>query len=158
MNRILCERESDVVEALRRGSFSGELRGHVRSCSICTETHAVAEMLLQTASLLRVEHEPSAAGLIWRRAQVRKNELALKRATRPLIVMRAMSAVYVVFSAAWLLHYFWRSGSMESISGWNGFLDETAWFGVAIAVLAMAIGAWYLLRDGGHSGEGIPST
>ena len=54
MNRILCERESDVVEALRRDSFSDELRGHVRSCSICTETQVVAQMLLQTASLLRV--------------------------------------------------------------------------------------------------------
>jgi hypothetical protein len=157
MNRILCERESDVVEALRRDFFSDELRGHVRSCSICAETQAVAQML-QTASRLHVEYEPSAAGLVWRRAQARKNEIALKRATRPLIVMRAMSVVYVVFSAAWLLHYFWRSGSMESISGWNVLQSETAWFGVAIAVLAMAIGAWYLLRDGGRSGEGIPST
>jgi hypothetical protein len=157
MNRILCERESDVVEALRRDSFSDELRGHVRSCSICAETQAVAQML-QTASRLHVEHEPSAAGLVWRRAQTRKNEIALKRATRPLIVMRAMCVVYVVFSAAWLLHYFWRSGSMGSISGWNVLQSETAWFGVAIAVLAMAIGAWYLLRDGGRLGEGIPST
>jgi hypothetical protein len=156
MNRILCKRESDVVEALRRDSFSDELRGHVRSCSICAETQAVAQML-QTASRMHVVHEPSAAGLVWRRAQVRKNEIALKRATRPLIVMRAMSVVYVVFSGAWLLHYFWRSGSMGSISGWNVLQSETACFGVALAVLAMAIGAWYLLRDGGRLGEGIPS-
>jgi hypothetical protein len=158
MNRILCKRESDVVEALRRDSFSDELRGHVRSCSICAETQVVAQMMLQTASRLHVQHEPSAAGLVWRRAQARKNEIALKRATHPLIVMRAMSVVYVVFCAAWLLHYFWRSGSMDSISGWNVLQSETACFGVAIAVLAMAIGAWYLLRDGGRSGEGIPST
>ncbi len=156
MNRMRCERESDVVEALRRDSFSDELRGHVRSCSICVETQAVAQML-QTASRLQVVQEPSAAGLVWRRAQARKNEIAVKRATRPLIVMRAMSIVYVVFSAAWLLHYFWRPGSMGSISSWNVLQSETACFGVAIAVLAMAIGAWYLLRDGGRLGEGIPS-
>jgi hypothetical protein len=156
MNRMWCERESDVVEALRRDSFSDELRGHVRSCSICAETQAVAQML-QTASRLHVEHEPFAAGLVWRRAQVRKNEIALKRATRPLIVMRAVSIVYVVFSAAWLLHYFWRPGSMGSISGWNVLPIETVFADVAIAVLAMAIGAWYLLRDGGRLGEGIPS-
>ena len=157
MNRILCKRESDVVEALRRDSFSDELRGHVRSCAICAETQAVAQML-QTASRLHVVQEPSAAGLVWRRAQARKNEIALKRATRPLIVMRAMSIVYVVFSAAWLLHYFWRPGSIGRISGWNVLPIETVFADVAIAVLAMAIGAWYLLRDGGRLGEGIPLT
>jgi hypothetical protein len=157
MNRILCERESDVVEALRRDSFSDELRGHVRSCSICAETQAVAQML-QTASRLHVEYEPSAAGLIWRRAQAQKKEIALKRAARPLIFMRVMGVAYVVLSVAWLLRLFWRSASIGRISGWNVLPIETVFAGVAIAVLAMAIGAWYLLRDGGRLGEGIPST
>jgi hypothetical protein len=157
MKRTWCERESDVVEALRRGFFSDELRSHVRSCSVCAETQPVAQMLLQTASIVRGEHAPSGAGLVWRRAQARKREIALKRATRPLIVMRCLSVAYVVLSAVWLLHFFWRSGSMKLISGWNGFQSETAVFGVAIAVLAIAIGAWYLLHDSGRSGEGIPS-
>jgi hypothetical protein len=157
MNRTWCERESDVVEALRRGFFSDELRGHVRSCSICAETQPVAKMLLQTASILRGEHAPSAAGLVWRRAQARKREIALKRATRPLIFMRCLSVAYVVVSAAWLLHSFWRSGSMKLISGWSVFQSETAYLGAAIAVLSIAIGAWYLIYDSGRSGEGIPS-
>ena len=157
MNRIWCEREVDVVEALRKGHFSDELRGHVGSCAICAETQPVAQMLLQTASLLRVEHEPSGAGLVWRQAQARKKEIALRRATRPLIFMRALSVVCVALSAAWLLHYVWRSRPMELISGWNGLQSETAFFGAAIAALAIAIGAWYLLHDGGRSGAGIPS-
>jgi hypothetical protein len=115
-------------------------------------------MLLRSASLLSVEQTPFAAGLVWRRAQARKREIALKRAVRPLIFMRAMSAVYLVLAAAWLLHSFWRSGSMERISGWRGLQDETAWVGVAIAALAIAVGAWYLLRDGGRLGEVIPSA
>jgi len=157
MNRIWCEWESDVVEALRRGLFSDELRGHVRSCAVCAETEPVAQMLLQAASLLRVEHEPSGAGLVWRRAQARKKEIALRHATRPLIFMRALSGVCVFFSAAWLLHYVWRSRSMELISGWNGFRSETAFYGAAIAALAIAIGVVYLLHDSGRSGEGLPS-
>jgi hypothetical protein len=158
MNRILCERESDVVEALRRDSFSDELRGHVRSCSICTETQAVAQMMLQAASRLHVEHEPSVAGVVWRLAQARKKELALKRATRPLIYLRALSVVYVVLFGVWLLHYFWRPGFMELLSGWNVLQSETACFGVAIAVLAVAIGACYLLYDGRRSREVLSST
>jgi hypothetical protein len=157
MNRILCKRESDVVEALRRDSFSDELRGHVRNCSICAETQAVAQML-QTASRLHVEYEPSAAGLVWRRAQARKNEIALKRATRPLIYLRALSVVYLVLFAVWLLHYFWRPDFMELLSGWNVLQSETACFGVAIAVLAVAIGACYMLYDGRRSSEVLSST
>jgi hypothetical protein len=114
-------------------------------------------MLLQSASLLGGEDAAPGAGVVWQRAQARKREIALKRAARPLIFMRAMSVVYVVLFALWVLHSFWRSGSMERISGWRGLQDETAWVGIAIAVLAIAIGAWYLLHDGGQSGEGVPS-
>jgi hypothetical protein len=158
MNRTWCERESDVVEALRKWSFSEELRGHVRSCAICAETLPVAQMLLLTASTLREEHEPPAAGLVWRRAQARKRELALKRAARPLIFMRALSSAYAVLFAAWLLHYFWHSGLIERASGWNGIQSETAFFGVAIAGVAIVIGAWFLLQDARRSSDGVPSV
>ena len=106
MNRTWCERESDVVEALRSGSISDELREHVWSCAICAEAQPVAKMLLQTASVLHRQGEPQAAGLVWRRAQAQKRELALKRAARPLIFMRALSGAYAVLFTAWLLHYF----------------------------------------------------
>jgi hypothetical protein len=157
MNRNGCEREFEVVEALRKWSFSEELRGHVRSCAICAETLPVAQMLLLTASALREEHEPPAAGLVWRRAQVRRQEIALQRATRPLIFIRVLSVVYAVLSGTWLLHYFLRSGSMERISGWNVMPSETAWLGAAIAVLAIVVGALYLLHDGRRSGIRVPS-
>jgi hypothetical protein len=158
MNRSWCERESNVVEALRRDAFSDELRDHVGSCTICAETQRVAQVLLQTASRLRAEHEPSAVGLVWRRAQVRKKELALKRATRPLIFMRVLSVVYVALFAGWSLHYFGRPKFMELPYGWNVLVNECACFGVAIAVLAVAIGVWFLLHDGRRSGEVLRST
>jgi hypothetical protein len=158
MKRILCERESDVVQALRVDSFSDELRGHVGSCSICAETQAVAQMMLQTASRLHVEHGPSVAGVVWRRAQAQKKELALKRAARPLIYVRALSVVYVILIAGWALRYFWRPGSMELLSGWNVLQNETAYFGIAIAALAVAIGACYLLYDSRRSREILSST
>lgn len=158
MNRRWCERESDVVRSLRTGSLSAELRDHLLSCVVCAEARDAAQVMLQTASLLRVEDGLPAAGLVWSRAQARKREIALKRATRPLIVMRILSVAYVTLSATWFLHYLWRSGFMELSADWNVLGNETTCFAVALAVLATVIAAGYLLLDIRRWGEGVPST
>jgi hypothetical protein len=158
MNRRWCEREGDVVRSLRTGLPSSELRDHVLSCVVCAEARSAARVMLQTASLLRVEDGLPAAGLVWSRAQARKREMDLKRATRPLIVMRILSVVYLVVCAGWALHYLWRSGFMELPAGWNVLGNETACFAVAPAVLAIVIAAGYLLHDSRRSGAGLPST
>ena len=82
----------------------------------------------------------------------------MKRATRPLMVMRILSVVYVVVCAAWALRLFWRSVSLELSSGWDVFRSVTVGSGAAIALLAIAVGAWYLLYDGRRSDRGIAST
>jgi hypothetical protein len=158
MNRRWCEREADVVRSLRTGLLSAELRDHVLSCVVCAEARSAARVMLQTASLLRVEDGLPAAGLVWSRAQTQKREIALKRATRPLIFMRVLSVAYVFLSATWFLHYLWRSDFMELSAGWNVLGNETTCFAVALAVLAIVIAAGYLLHDSRRSGEGVPST
>jgi hypothetical protein len=47
---------------------------------------------------------------------------------------------------------------MELVSELTAFRNGTVGLGAAIALLAIAIGAWYLLYDGRRSGAGIPST
>ena len=158
MNRRWCEQEADVVRSLRTGLLSSELHDHILSCVVCAEARSAAEVMLHTASLLGVEDGLPAAGFVWSRAQARKREGDVKRATRPLIVMRILSVVYVVLCAGWALHSFWRSVSMELMSGWNEFRGGTVGFGAAIALLAIAIAAWYLLYDGRRSNTGLPST
>jgi hypothetical protein len=157
-NQRWCEREADVVRSLRAGSFPVELRDHVLSCVVCAEARSAAGVMLQTASLLQVEDGVPAAGLVWSRAQVRKREMDLKRATRPLIVMRVLSVVYVVLCAGWTVHSLWRPVVMDLASGLNAFRSGTVGLGAAIALLAIAIGAWYLLYDGRRSDTGIRST
>jgi hypothetical protein len=128
------------------------------SCVVCEETQAAAQMMVQTASALRAGNELPAAGLVWRRAETLRKEVALNHATRPLVVVRAVSVIWAVLSAAWTLRYFWRSGSMELMSGWNVLHDDTVGFAAAIAVLVIAMGAWYLLYDARRSGLSVPST
>jgi hypothetical protein len=157
-NRRWCEREEDVVRSLRMGSLSSELQEHVLSCVVCAETRSAAEVMLQTASLLRLGDGVPAAGLVWSRAQARKRGMDVKRATRPLIVTRILSVAYVVLCAGWVLHSFWGPVSMELVLGWDAFRSDIVGFGAAMALLAIAIGAGYLLYDGRRSGASIPST
>jgi hypothetical protein len=158
MNRLWCEREGDVVRCLRMGSLSPEMRDHVLSCAVCAEAQGAAQVMLQTAALLRVEDGLPVVDLVWRRAQARKRESEMKRATRPLILMRVLSAVYVVVCARRGLHSFWHSVSMELVYGLNALRDSAVGFGAAVVLLAIAIGAWYLLHDSRRSDAGIAST
>jgi hypothetical protein len=74
------------------------------------------------------------------------------------MVMKILSVVYVLMCAGWALRFLWRSVSMELGSGWDGFRGVTVGVGAGIALVAIAMGAWYLLYDGRRSDGGIPST
>ena len=79
-----CEWEREVAAAVRGGGLSAELSGHVAECAGCAETARVTRALLGMS-----EVEVPDAGVVWRRVQVRVEEEALlRRATRPLAVMR----------------------------------------------------------------------
>jgi hypothetical protein len=151
MNRNRCEREIEVVDALRSGVWNAELSGHVGSCAVCAETKRVAGSLLQYASVLKVESEPAMANRIWRRAQAQRQEMILKRATRPLIFMRTISLGCVAAFAAWLLRGFSHPGYGELLRGWD--LVGAPALGATVAVLCIAVGAGYLLHEGKRSGE-----
>ena len=120
----------------------------------------MSEVLLRAASLIDAEQEPPAAGLVWRRVEARKKEVALRRATRPLLVMRALSVVCIVLSAPWLLSVVSLPNVTEVMSGWSVARDGIAEAGAAIPVLGIviAIGACYLLYNGRRAGVGVPST
>jgi hypothetical protein len=149
MNRNQCEREREVVTALRTSVWTAELSGHVRSCAVCGEAKQVAESLLHFATMLRIEHEPSSADRIWRRAQAQRQEMVLRRATRPLIFMKTLSLGCVVVFALWLLRDGLSSPDFRGwLHGWAGTGLESAVVGAAIAVVCIALGAFYLLRQG----------
>jgi hypothetical protein len=156
--RMRCERESDTVKALRTGLVSSELQSHIARCRMCTETEAAARVVLATAASLRVEDGASRAGLIWRRAEARKKEIALERATRPLLVMRILSVVYVVLAGAWFLRYVWRSSSARLLPEWNVMGSEIAAMAALIALAAIAIGALYMLNDSRRSVGRVSSS
>jgi hypothetical protein len=152
MKRNRCERGTEVADALRTDAWTPELDAHLRACAVCAETRLVAGSLLRSAAALRAEIEPPAAGPVWRQAQARRQEMALRRATRPLIFMRVVSIICVIAFAAWFLRSFWRFADLGLIGGWGAMTAQTAASGAAIAIACIAAGAWYLLHEGRQDG------
>jgi hypothetical protein len=109
----------------------------------------VAGSLLRYAAGLQLE--AGGAEAIWRRAQAERQAMALKRATRPLIFMRGLSAGCVVALALWLLRGVSRMGYSSGyhgwMQGWAGAGVETAAVGVGIAMGCIGVGALYMLRE-----------
>jgi hypothetical protein len=152
MNQNRCECEREVVQALRTGVWTAELQDHVAACVACGETRRVAGSLLQYASGLRVESDPGGADAIWQRARAERQAMAMRRATRPLIFMRGLSAGCVVAFALWMLRAFSHLDYRDWMHGWAGAGVETAAVGVGIAVVCIGVGAVYLLREDGRRG------
>jgi hypothetical protein len=78
MNRVYCEKESEILEALRRGEVGPDLATHVATCAICADTLAVSEFFKadRAAALAQQCHsertgapgEPGFGSLGWRSA------------------------------------------------------------------------------------------
>lgn len=85
MNRHLCPREQEVVDAMLpegRLPEASELQQHVAGCESCRELHEVMAMLRPDHALSEEAGLPS-AGQIWWRAAVRARMEAARAAARP---------------------------------------------------------------------------
>ncbi len=76
-----CDREQEVVDALRSGRWASgwgeEIRQHAAVCAVCAEVALVAQEFQREAELARAElQQPGAglpsAGLVWWKAQLRR--------------------------------------------------------------------------------------
>ena len=138
-----CEREREIAAALRSGGLSAELSSHAAECAGCAETARVTRALL----VLRAVETPD-AGLVWRRAQARvEEETLLRRATRPLAVMRLLSAVFLLTLAVWAAPMAWAL-LLGHLPGSSDLGTDTI-VGAAVSALlvgAGALGLWYVGR------------
>ncbi|HZY60930.1 MAG TPA: hypothetical protein VFE38_00285 [Edaphobacter sp.] len=148
MKQIRCEREREVAASLRTGLWTPELGSHLHSCTICAETAAISKFLLAHADALKQATGPAPAGLVWRRAQMQKQEIALKRALRPLLFMRALGFACAAFVAIWLLHSSWSFSDAGFAFHLSPIPIREMLAGTGITLFLIAAGAWFL-RDSG---------
>ena len=91
-----CDREQEVVDALRSGRWASEwgveIRQHAAVCAVCAEVALVAQEFQREAELARAElQQPGAglpsAGLVWWKAQLAARRAAEQRAAEPIILV-----------------------------------------------------------------------
>ena len=157
-----CDREQEVVDALRSGrwatAWGEDIRNHVAACAVCAEVALVAREFQREAELAQSElaqpdaHLPS-AGLVWWKAQLAARRTAEQRATAPIAWTERAALVSAAFSvillgiwqwpqiAAWMqagtfaLPY--RLAAQPDFSNFTEWLQRpaTAWTSQASAML-----------------------
>jgi hypothetical protein len=142
-----CEREQQVIEATRNGLWASSLRAHLRECALCTQTELIAASLQEDAAKAKRVLDLPPAGLIWRRAQTRRRERALQRATRrPFLIAGALGAVYSVVFLLWGIFQLPQSVYRPFVTP-PGLTGDMALAGAALSGILAIVGSCVLLLE-----------
>jgi hypothetical protein len=142
-----CEREQQVIEATRSGLWPSSLRAHLRDCAPCAQTELIAALLQEDAAKAKRALDLPSAGLIWRRAQTRRREVALQRATRrPFLIAGALGAVYSVVFLLWGISQLPQSAYRPFVTP-SGLTGNVALAGAALSAILAIIGSCVLLLE-----------
>jgi hypothetical protein len=122
MNLPNCDREQEVVDALRSGRWASpwgdDIRSHAENCSVCAEVAFAAEMFQQEVELTQNELQPPgtrlpSAGLVWWKAQLAARRSAEQRAAAPMVWVERAACVLGAFALVVGIVWKWAT-----ISGW----------------------------------------
>jgi hypothetical protein len=142
-----CEREPQVIEATRNGLWASSLRAHLRDCALCTQTELIAASLQEDAAKAKRGLDLPPAGMIWRRAQTRRRERALQRATRrPFLIVAALGAVYSVVFLLWGIFQLPQSVYRPFVTP-PGLTGDVALAGAALSAILAIVGSCVLLLE-----------
>src|SRR5207247_9509096 len=100
MNRFSCEKQTEIIESLRRGAWDADLAKHVATCAICADTVAVSQFLLTDQRAATVLPDPD---FLWWKAQLASKQMAVERATRSISLVRKVSYWSVAAAGLWIV-------------------------------------------------------
>ena len=149
MNRFYCEKEKEIVEALRCGTLDTELERHASSCAICSDTVAVSEFLQADRTAAPVLPD---SDFIWWKGQLAGKQMAVERATRSIVLVRKITYLSISAATLWLV---FSPGHLRPIMSvlskheiwWTGGLGESALLMGIGALIFTLLGSLYLARS-----------
>jgi hypothetical protein len=158
MNGQYCEREHEFVAALRIGRPDDAALAHAGHCPVCSEVLLVARLFQEKAKLS--DHELVSlpdASLIWQKAQTRAREIAMKKATRPILIMRSCACALAVIASPWLAFqlthlpaWFANLGLTEfprPDGAWLAAFTGTTILGFSLTIVCVGLSSWYMLQE-----------
>lgn len=117
-----CDREQEVVDALRSSRWAGawgeEIRRHAAACAVCAEVALVTQEFqredeLAQAELGRPGAGPPSAGLVWWKAQLAARRAAERRAAEPMLLVERVAYALGTLAALGLGAWQW-----PRVAGW----------------------------------------
>jgi hypothetical protein len=153
MNQSHCEREKEIIDALRgRGRLDAELEKHASTCPVCSDTIHVSRFL-QAEFLHADATTPDAlphADFIWWKGQLAAKQAAVDRATRSIALVRNISYLSISAAAAWLVfapgHLAPLMSALSKYQWPGGSLREAALFAAIGAIIFTLLSSFYLAR------------
>jgi len=149
MNRFYCEKEKEIVEALRCGALDPELERHASSCAICSDTVAVSEFLQADRTAAPVLPD---SDFIWWKGQLAGRQMAVERATRSIVLVRKITYLGISAAALWLvfapghLQSIMRALSKHEIWSTGGLSESALLMGVGALIFTL-LGSLFLARS-----------
>ena len=131
-----CEKEPLVLEAVRTGEWTGELRDHTARCVACGDAALAASFLLSMREEDRAEARVPNAGRVWWKAQLQARRQAAERAARPITL--AQTAAFACATLAFVGICIWQWSAVRS---WLGSLSD-GWHFKAAPVSSFVVNLW----------------
>lgn len=94
MKPVECPRETEVLQAIEcrpQRQIAAELEEHIAACPVCSDLAAVAAAFDGARRDLIAAAELPDAGRVWRQAQVRARQEAIRSAGRPITAAQLVS-------------------------------------------------------------------
>ena len=142
-----CENEQHVIEATRSGGWTSSLRAHLQHCPLCAQTQLIAASLQEDAANAQRRLDLPPAGMVWRRAQARRREAALERATRrPFLIVSVLGALYSMVFLLWGIFQLPPSVYRLFVAP-PGLIAEMALAGAAFTGILAIVGSFVLVLE-----------
>ena len=146
-----CEHEPLVAAATRSGSCPPELEHHVAACASCAETKRVAQLFLEHAATTSAQSRPPAANIVWQKMQAQRQQQALIRVTRCMMLLRILAALYAVALGVWYLPQLWQKQPAQLSTTLSALSSGMVFTGVVTAAVAVVLGSCCLVLLGSRT-------
>lgn len=161
MDKQYCEKEHEVVAALRGFAPDPAIFRHAHECPVCSEVLLVAGLLQEDSRLADyADYEVSSlpdASLMWKKAQTRAEEIVLRKATLPIRIMCTCAYALTILSSPWLAVQLSHARlSMPNLGityslwtdrSWLAAFTGTTVVGFTLTIVSVGLSSWYMLRE-----------